>query len=87
MKVLKPGKPLWPKQKTCTGEGNNGGGCGAVLLVEVADLFRTGRHPYDGSHEYYVSFECPECGRLTDIDDCPVPIRSLRAGIGGESAD
>lgn len=86
MKVLKKGREQrgWSKELVCTGKGNNGGGCGAVLLVEQGDLLRTGRHPYDGSHEYFVTFVCPECGVMTDVDGYPGNIRDLPAGIGGE---
>lgn len=51
MKVIKPGRSPdgWSAQRKCTGAGNNGGGCGAVLLVEAADLFITRAFERDGS--------------------------------------
>lgn len=75
MKVIKKGRPQkgWSKKYTCTGKGNNGGGCGAKLLVEAGDLFQTASHHYDGSSESYVTFKCPECGVLTDISDSDIP--------------
>jgi hypothetical protein len=84
MKVLKKGRPQkgWAKECSCSGNGNGGGGCGAKLLVDESDLFRTGSHSYDGSSEYYVTFKCPECGVLTDITGYP-DIWKLQAGIGG----
>lgn len=88
MKVLKKGRPQvgWSRKLICTGKGNNGGGCGAKLLVEKDDLVRTGRHPYDGSHEYYVTFVCPECKVMTDLPSGVYPgdIWALKAGPGGK---
>ena len=73
MKVIKPGRPQqgWAKEFECTGIGNQGGGCGAILLVEQDDLFSTASSSYDGSTERFVTFECPGCGVLTDILDTP----------------
>jgi len=70
MKVIKKGRPQkgWAKELTCTGSGNNGGGCRAKLLVEHGDLYKTASHHYDGSSEYYTTFTCPECGVMTDIE-------------------
>ena len=85
MKLIKQGRPQrgWAKEYQCTGRGNGGGGCGAVLLVEEDDLLRTGSHHYDGSDDYYVSFVCPECGVMTDVDDYPGDIWRLKKGVGG----
>lgn len=43
MKIIKEGRKQtgWSKELTCTGKGNGGGGCGAVLLVEQTDLYNT----------------------------------------------
>jgi len=86
MRVIKKGREQigWSRQKICTGDGNGGGGCGAVLVVEERDLFRTGKHPYDGSHEYFCTFKCISCGVLTDINDWPGNPQDLPASIGGE---
>ena len=86
MKVMKKGRPQkgWSKEMSCSGSGNGGGGCGARLLVEEADLLRTGRHCYDGSSDYYTSFVCPECGVMTDFTGYPGDIWKLKKGIGGE---
>ncbi|MFA6050003.1 MAG: hypothetical protein WC761_02295 [Candidatus Paceibacterota bacterium] len=69
MKVLKKGRKQkgWAAEQECSGAGNGGGGCGALLLVELADLFHTGSSSYDGSSESNVTFECMECGVLTDL--------------------
>ena len=69
MKVIKKGSGQkgWAKEITCTGNGNGGGGCGAKLLVEQNDVFQTSSSSYDGSREYYNTFECVECGVNTDI--------------------
>lgn len=71
MKVLKKGRPQkgWAKKFQCTGAGNQGGGCGAHLLVEQADVFFTYSSHYDGSNETFKTFKCPECGVLTDINE------------------
>lgn len=71
MKVIKKGSGQkgWAKKLTCTGNGNGGGGCGAKLLVEQEDVFLTTNSSYDGSIEYYNTFECVECRVKTDISD------------------
>jgi len=68
MKVIKPGNPQkgWAKEFTCTGNGNQGGGCNAVLLVEQGDVFYTYSHALHETTEYHT-FQCPECGVRTDI--------------------
>lgn len=73
MKVLKPGRKQkgWSTEATCSGKGNGNGGCGAKLLVEEADLFRTSHSDYGGDTEYFTTFECSECGVLTDIQNMP----------------
>jgi hypothetical protein len=84
MKVLKKGNGAksWSKKMRCTGNGNGGGGCGALLLVEAGDLYRTGSHHYDGSSEYYVTFYCPECKVMTDIENHTGPSPG-KVGPGG----
>jgi len=68
MKVLKKGtgQKGWAKEFVCTGSGNGNGGCGAKLLVEIADIFKTESHARDET-TIYLTFKCPECGTLTDI--------------------
>lgn len=75
MKVLKPGdgRREWSIESTCTGSGNGGGGCGAQLLVGESDLFKTARHSYDGSSEYFATYKCPCCGVKTDVPPNKVP--------------
>ncbi len=70
MQVIKKGRPQrgWAKEFTCSGKGNGGGGCGAVLLVEQGDLYKTHNYDYGGGHDVYVTFRCAECGVQTDID-------------------
>lgn len=72
MKVITKGRPQtgWSIEKRCTGAGNGGGGCDATLLVEIGDVFETQRNCRDET-DYYVTFRCPECGVLTDIDNAP----------------
>lgn len=73
MKIIEKGTGQrgWSKEFRCTGAGNGGGGCGALLLVEQPDLFRTSSSHYDGSHETYTTFECSECHVWTDVDGVP----------------
>lgn len=68
MKVLKKGRPQkgWSIEAKCTGSGNKGGGCGALLLVEQGDLFRTSSSSM-GEVDHYVTFKCSDCGVLTDL--------------------
>ncbi len=68
MKVLKKGRPQkdWAAKFVCTGKGNDGGGCGAKLLVEQADLFKQYSQIRDETTTY-LSFLCCECGVKTDF--------------------
>jgi hypothetical protein len=77
MKVLEKGRPQkgWAKEFRCTGKGNGEGGCGAMLLVEQGDVFRTENHCM-GETEMYSTFECSECQVWTDIS-VPFPVRDL----------
>lgn len=70
MKVLAKGRAQkgWSHEYKCTGSGNGGGGCGAKLLVEFGDLFKTHHYDYGGGHDVYVTFCCVDCHVLTDID-------------------
>lgn len=70
MKVIQKGRRQkgWAAEIACTGSGNGGGGCGALLLVEEADLFRTSHTDYGGDTDHFTTFACPECGVLTDVD-------------------
>ena len=78
MKILKPGRMQtgWAKEKECTGEGKGGGGCGALLLVEVGDLFRT-EACHQSDVDRFVTFKCGACGVLTNIEDAPVHLMEL----------
>lgn len=65
MKVIESGNP-WTLEIRCSGAGNGGYGCNALLLVEQADVFITSSSCRDET-DYFNSFRCPECGRLTDL--------------------
>lgn len=89
MKILKKGRAQkgWAKEFDCTGSGNGGSGCGAKLLVEQDDVFRTASHHYDGSSEYYNTFKCPCCYVWTDITES-LPFRArqkLARDVQGQS--
>ncbi len=74
MKVIEPGREQngWATEATCTGNGNGGGGCGAKLLVEQGDLFKTYRNDRDGT-ETCITFRCCSCGVKTDLPAGSVP--------------
>lgn len=76
MKVIKKGRPQkgWAQECKCTGAGNGGGGCGAMLLVEIGDVFETQRNCMHET-DYFTTFRCPECQVLTDISDVPANVR------------
>jgi hypothetical protein len=68
MEVVKKGRPQkgWTSKFTCTGHGNGGGGCGAVLLVSEGDLYQTSSSCRDET-DYFTTFCCCECGVETDV--------------------
>jgi len=74
MKVLKKGRKQkgWSTEATCTGTGNGNGGCGARLLVEQADLFKTYRNCLHET-DTFITFKCSACGVLTDLKEFSVP--------------
>ena len=71
MKVIKKGRPQtgWAKELACTGAGNEDGGCGAILLVEIDDVYETSSTFCGRDRTTYNTFKCPECGVETDIDE------------------
>lgn len=77
MKVISKGdgRKGWAKEFKCTGGGNGNGGCGALLLVEQGDLFKTHSYDYGGGHDVYITFKCPECGRKTDVSGVPSDVK------------
>lgn len=83
MKVLKPGRKQagWSVETTCTGTGNGNGGCGAKLLVEQSDLFKTSRTDMKCETDYFVTFRCSECGVLTDLGGKAQPPHHIVAGL------
>lgn len=76
MKVIKEGTGQngWAKELKCTGKGNGAGGCGAVLLVEEGDLFKTSSTARDETTDY-ITFECCSCNVWTDVTDSKIPYR------------
>ena len=83
MKVLEFGKftDQWNIKHRCTGSGNGGNGCEALLEVEKSDL----RHYPSrdtgswGDCDEAVLFKCPICDTLTDLakKDWPKLVRDL----------
>lgn len=84
MKILEAGKSTkWSIQHRCTGWGNGGNGCEALLEIEYDDLryFQGNNSPTWGGRDPAVSFKCPCCGKLTDIglNDWPVGYHELQS--------
>jgi hypothetical protein len=54
----------------CTGNGNPGAGCGSTLRVQFKDLVMWPGVAGDGwgSRDATVSFRCPVCDKVTDLD-------------------
>lgn len=73
MENLKKGRKQggWAEEFKCTGEGNEGGGCGAIWLVSQTDLYETVLDSGDET-DYVLTFCCPECGVETDVDGVSV---------------
>ncbi|MFC1623028.1 hypothetical protein ACFL2R_01395 [Patescibacteria group bacterium] len=71
MEIIKKGRKQkgWRKEFTCTGKGNGGYGCEAVLLLSKDDVYLTHSYHYDSSHEVYRTFMCPCCQTETDIKE------------------
>lgn len=72
MKVLQEG-PGWSIKQKCTGIGNGGGGCGALLEVEREDIYLTSSTALSGETDYYFTFRCPCCDIETDVPEREVP--------------
>ena len=74
MKIIKQGRKQngWAKEFSCTGSGNGDGGCGATLLVEFHDIYKTYRHCRDETDTFFT-FKCSACGVETDIKDYDGP--------------
>jgi hypothetical protein len=82
MIILKRPKPSkFALKTTCTGKGNTGNGCGAILLVTREDLrFYPGVYGDSwGSRPPAVCFKCIVCSTITDVpqDDWPNGYTSL----------
>ena len=73
MKIIKPGTG-WEKEVECTGAGNGGGGCKAILSINKDDLYKTTRYSIDDV-SCFITFCCP-CGVETDITGLPSGIVS-----------
>lgn len=75
MEILTKGKDVqsWSIDWNCTGYGNGGGGCDALLRVEESDFFRTPDSDMSGHHGYFSTFQCPICKVWTDVKSGRVP--------------
>lgn len=72
MRVLQEG-PGWSIKQKCTGYGNGGGGCGALLEVERGDIYLTSSTDLSGETDYYYTFKCPCCDIETDVPSTDIP--------------
>lgn len=72
MRVIREGKG-WFIEEKCTGKGNGGGGCGALLEVEKNDIYLTYSYDYLGDKSTFYTFKCPCCGTENDIDAEYIP--------------
>ena len=72
MKVLEEGRD-WNLEKRCTGYGNGGGGCNALLGIALDDIYQTYRGDYIEITEICYTFKCPVCGVETDLETYEVP--------------
>lgn len=86
MQIVEPGRQQkgWAIETKCTGCGNGGGGCGALLRIEQGDLYRTSSAHYDGS-DHYVTFTCGACGVESDLTWATVP-SAVRETLPSKSA-
>lgn len=73
MKIIEKGdgRKGWAIEYRCTDDGNGNGGCGALLLVEERDLYKTYHYDYGGGKDVFITFRCPECNNQTDVKDVP----------------
>lgn len=80
MKVLREGK-AWILEHECTGWGNGGKGCGALLGISRTDLRYYKGDPvvHCASRDPAVMFKCPCCGQVTDLglNDWPRSLDTL----------
>jgi hypothetical protein len=80
MQIVKEGRKQtgWAKHFECSGKGNKGGGCGATLLVEQGDLFKTfvGANYGGDTPEPVATFKCAACGVLTDLSAGETPVHA-----------
>ena len=66
MKVLvAPPENTWTCELTCAGYNNSGGGCGAVLKVELADLFHVYGVERNGYRDQCTAVKCCVCGVIS----------------------
>lgn len=62
MKILKEGNVT----VECTGKGNNNVGCGALLVLEKGDVFKTYHHARFETRTFYT-IKCKSCSAKTDV--------------------
>ena len=97
MRVVKEGHGTNPiiGEFECTGVGNGGGGCKALLEVQLNDLRYYEGSDYPIGRRNAYTFRCPECGTLTDLAQEDWPVGAQRERVkpftnkwkNGESED
>ena len=89
MKVIKNGEEIdsWKLRINCTGRGNGGGGCGALLEIREEDIYNTYSYDYLGDKDTYYTIVCPICGKETDLNtnQLPYEIQYTRRGVNKET--
>ena len=74
MRIFKQENPnVWKIEAICTGHGNDDKGCGAKLVINENDIFVTAHFGSVCETEFFFSFRCPKCGKLTDVPKKNIP--------------
>jgi len=70
MEIVQTGKTMggcWEAEIECSGAGNGGSGCEAILKVSETDLYQTYKSCMGRDETWCATFMCPCCGTETDI--------------------
>ena len=67
---------MWEIEVLCTGQENDNNGCESSLVINENDIFVTA-HFDSMCEEFFYTFQCPRCGKLTDVPKNEIP-RAIR---------
>ena len=76
MKVLEPAQPDKQIKVRCTGNGNGGGGCQALLAVTAHDVFPTTSSAM-GETDHHKTIQCILCEVWTDVKDINITAKGV----------